>query len=56
LLVGSYLTSWQMLSSFLVVEGCSTATGSHQLMGALLKSLELTFLFIAIFIFVQTVE
>jgi hypothetical protein len=38
------------------VEGCSTTTGSQKLMGALLKSLELTFLFIAIFIFVQTVE
>jgi hypothetical protein len=34
----------------LVVEGCSTTTGSQKLMGALLKSLELTFLFIAIFI------
>jgi hypothetical protein len=45
-----------MVSSVLVMESSSTATGSQKLMGALLKSLELTFLFIAIFIFVQTVE
>jgi hypothetical protein len=44
-----------MLSSFLVVEGSSTVAGSQKLMEALLKSLELTFLFVAI-IFIQTVE
>jgi hypothetical protein len=38
------------------MEGSSTITGSQKLMGAILKSLELTFLFVAIFIFVQIVE
>jgi hypothetical protein len=31
--VGSYLTSWQMLFSFLVMESSSTATDFQKLMG-----------------------